>query len=82
MASPLSGFNAARKCEITPMERQPIRTFPRVDHLIGSLCACGRALLAIAYLVVEILEHAVLLCGAPHPASAIVPMCDAIDRVR
>jgi hypothetical protein len=60
------------------MQRQPIRAFARIDHLVGTFRAVRRLLHAIADLIIDVLGQCTSLLMLPDPLASMGMMCDSL----
>jgi hypothetical protein len=67
-----------RKCEIAAMQRQPIRAFARIDHLVSTLGAVRRLLHTVADLIIDIMGQCTSLLMLPDPLASMETMCDSL----
>lgn len=60
------------------MQRQPIRAFARIDHLVGTLGAVRRLLHAVADLIIDIVGQCTSLLMLPDPPASMGMMYDSL----
>jgi hypothetical protein len=75
-------FNATRQCEIAAVQRQPIRAFARIDHLVSPLGAVRRLLHAVPDLILGILGQCTSLLMLPDPLASMGVMYDSLTTAR